>query len=146
MDVYKDDAFEDRVNYAASCIVRGTTHGRHFDTCFEMNDGDFVAAALVRRVVKNPTSQLAARIFEVLNRECALASYERLKRIPRRKLAAAAAEHREQCRKEFDEYPSRQQLADDGDDLSGGARSTCYPRPVSHTHFPALITLSVSTK
>ena len=52
MDVYKASAFEDRVNYAASCIVKGSIGGRHFDTCFEMNDGDYVVAALVQRSLK----------------------------------------------------------------------------------------------
>ena len=65
MDVYNEGAFEDRVNYAASVISKGAQvhNARHFDTCFEMNDGDVVTAALVRRTLKNPNSQLAVNLF-----------------------------------------------------------------------------------
>lgn len=90
MDLYKTSAFEDRVNYAASCIVRGHTNGRHFDTCFEMGDGAYVAAALVRRTVKNPDSMLAAKLFSVVNRDSAMQSYEATKHLTRKQLKEAA--------------------------------------------------------
>lgn len=53
MTVYEQNNFSGRVNYAAQCIMRGFTQGRCFDTCFEMNDGDAVVTALVRRSIKN---------------------------------------------------------------------------------------------
>lgn len=90
MDVYKASAFEDRVNYAASCIVRGTTNGRHFDTCFEMGDSHYVTAALVRRVLNNPDSRLAAKLFNVVNRELAMENYEATKHLTRKQLKEAA--------------------------------------------------------
>jgi hypothetical protein len=40
--VYDRDAFRQRVNYAAQCYMRGTSYSRHFQTCFEMYDGDAV--------------------------------------------------------------------------------------------------------
>lgn len=58
---YIKDNFIGRVNYAAQCITRQTgIGGRTFDTCFEMNDGDAVVTALVRRAKKN--ERLAAAI------------------------------------------------------------------------------------
>ena len=93
MDVYKASAFEDRVNYAASCISAGNgsvPQGRHFDTCFEMGDADYVAAALVRRILKNPTSKLAAHLFSVINREMALENYETTKHLTRKQLRETA--------------------------------------------------------
>jgi hypothetical protein len=50
--VYDPEAFKERVDYAAACLVRGTK-SRRFDTCFEMYDGDAVVTALVRRAWKN---------------------------------------------------------------------------------------------
>lgn len=44
----RSDDFSYRVNYAAQCIVRNT-NSRRFSSCFEMNDGDAVVVALVRR-------------------------------------------------------------------------------------------------
>ena len=52
--VYDVENFSGRVNYAAACFVRGTTDTRHFDTCFEMWDGDAVVVALTRRSWRNP--------------------------------------------------------------------------------------------
>ena len=52
-DVYNPEAFQARVKYAAQCLVRGI-HSRRHDTCFEMNDGNAVVTALVRRARKNP--------------------------------------------------------------------------------------------
>jgi hypothetical protein len=94
MDVYQADAFEDRVNYAASCISKGMSSTRHFDTCFEMWDGDYVAAALVRRTLKNPNTKLASRLFVVINREIAMKNYEDTKHLTRKQLREAAAAER----------------------------------------------------
>ena len=52
--VYDNDAYAQRVNYAAQCFMRGIRSSRHFDTCFEMNDGAAVVTALVRRAENNP--------------------------------------------------------------------------------------------
>lgn len=51
--VYQEDNFSGRVNYAAQCFMRNIGSTRHFDTCFEMYDGDVVVTALVRRCEKN---------------------------------------------------------------------------------------------
>jgi hypothetical protein len=91
MDVYKASAFEDRVNYAASCIAGCNGHvpqGRHFDTCFEMGDGDYVVAALMRRVLKNPGSKLAQYIHSVLPR--AEETYKETAALSRKELAQQA--------------------------------------------------------
>ena len=92
MNVYKPEAFEDRVNYAAAVIGRGIVpcNARVFDTCFEMFDGDYVAAALVRRTVNNPASKLAQNIFRFIDRDCALQNYEKTKHLNRVALRSEA--------------------------------------------------------
>lgn len=67
--VYDQDNFAGRVNYAATVICRNGDTTRHFDTCFEMWDGDAVAAALVRRAEKNP--KLAKNLFRYVNESSA---------------------------------------------------------------------------
>ena len=54
--VYETEAFQQRVNYAAQCLVGpySRCQTRHFDTCFEMYDGNAVVCALYRRALKNP--------------------------------------------------------------------------------------------
>ncbi len=69
MSVYDPKAFQERVNFAASVITAGRQTTRHFDTCFEMNDGDKVAAALWRRVDRNPNTKLARNIGRYIRRE-----------------------------------------------------------------------------
>lgn len=59
MSVYGLYNFQDRVNYAVSCIIRGTDSRRR-DTCFGMGDGDQVAVAVYRRLLKRP--ELAEKI------------------------------------------------------------------------------------
>lgn len=89
--VYDPEAFEVRVNYAAACIVRANgsvPQGRHFDTCFEMNDGDYVVEALVRRAEKN--QRLAAVLYKAIDKWKADTVHEQLKDIPRRQLAAVS--------------------------------------------------------
>ena len=92
MDVYNPERFEERVNYAASVISTGVVpmNGRHFDTCFEMFDGDYVAAALVRRALKNPNTKLAANIFRFINKELATQNYEKTKHLTRKQLRKQA--------------------------------------------------------
>jgi hypothetical protein len=53
-DLYDPAQFAYRVKYARQCIIRGMEDGtRHFDTCFEMNDGDDVARALLKSGLRN---------------------------------------------------------------------------------------------
>lgn len=52
--VYDEENFSGRVNFAAKYISEGRNTTRHFDTCFEMYDGDAVYVALCRRAMKNP--------------------------------------------------------------------------------------------
>ncbi len=59
MNVYDSDNFAGRVNYAVTGTLRGTD-SRHFDTCFEMFDGDAVMLGVLRRAAKNP--RLAAAL------------------------------------------------------------------------------------
>lgn len=88
MNVYAPEAFEDRVNYAASVISKGIVfmNGRHFDTCFEMGDGRYVAAALVRRTIKNPSSKLAQNLFRFIGKDRAMESYQETKSLTRKQL------------------------------------------------------------
>ena len=93
MDVYKATAFEDRVNYAASCIAASNgkvPQGRCFDTCFEMGDADYVVAALVRRALKNPASKLSQHLFHCINREMAMKNHETTKHLTRKQLRETA--------------------------------------------------------
>jgi hypothetical protein len=90
VDLYRASAFADRVNYAASCIVKGHTQGRHFDTCFEMGDGEYVTAALVRRVLSNRDSRLSAVLFQVIDERVAMRSYEATNHLSRKQLRLTA--------------------------------------------------------
>ncbi len=78
------------MNYAAFCIVKGHTQGRHFDTCFEMGDGEYVTAALVRRLLSNQHSRLAAVLFQVIDERVAMRSYEATKHLSRKHLRLTA--------------------------------------------------------
>jgi hypothetical protein len=96
--VYQLDAFEKRVNYAATCIVR-ETDSRHRDACFEMGDDDCVVAALVGRTIKNPNSKLAKKLlsdeWRLSYKGGWMAVYEKLKHIPRHQLAEEAKRQRD---------------------------------------------------
>ena len=59
MSVYNPENFSGRVDYAVTGTLRGTD-SRHFDTCFEMGDGDAVMLGVLRRAAKN--SRLAAAL------------------------------------------------------------------------------------
>jgi hypothetical protein len=93
--VYDYDAFNQRVNYATQCIIAGGTRTstRHFDTCFEMNDGDAVVVALYRRSLNNP--KLAANIWKALCQESVLRKAEAMKHISTQGLAVEARRLRE---------------------------------------------------
>lgn len=92
--VYDNDNFAGRVNYAAACLVRKVGIGsRHFDTCFEMFDGDAVVTALVRRARKNPKlKESLSRGLNVESIEACAAKYEH---ISTRKLSDLAREMRD---------------------------------------------------
>ena len=95
--VYDESNFTGRVNYAAQCLVRRVGIGsRHFDTCFEMGDGDAVVTALQRRAEKNTRLKEAImREFNSYNGGFPKSwqeAYEKLKHVPTRKLREAAAQ------------------------------------------------------
>ena len=90
--VYDPENFSGRVNYAAQVISRGGAQTSHFDTCFEMNDGDVVAAAIYRRSLKNP--RLAKNLSRYLRLESIQQANDRVKHVPTRRLATAAAQAR----------------------------------------------------
>lgn len=103
MNVYDPNAFEDRVNYAASVISKGRMpeNSRTLDTCFEMFDGEFVAAALVRRAKKNPATKFAQNIFKILAESTATRNYEETKHMTRRELRETALKHVAEMRGKF---------------------------------------------
>jgi hypothetical protein len=74
--VYDRNNFSGRVNYAATVITRRGTATRCFDTCFEMADGDAVAAALIRRAQHN--AKLARNLPDYLNMNSAQRAAEEL--------------------------------------------------------------------
>lgn len=53
-DVYDKDQIAYRVKFAVDVMRRGGSTTRTFDTCFEMGDGDEVAANIYARALKNP--------------------------------------------------------------------------------------------
>ncbi len=83
MSVYDKDAFSQRVSYAVRCILRGTD-SRHFDTCFEMDDGDAVGVAVYRQSLKKP--ELAEKIWTRINQQTIMVQVEKMRDIPDRKL------------------------------------------------------------
>ena len=68
MPSYRPDSFQQRVNYAAQCILDQDTRSREFDSCFEMHDGDVVAAALVRRAQQNAELYAAMVLWQTKGR------------------------------------------------------------------------------
>lgn len=82
------DNFAGRVNYAARVIIEGRTPTRAFCDCFENDDGDAVAAALVRRAERNP--RLAANLWRYLSKDSAAAAARDLAGKNLAKEAAAA--------------------------------------------------------
>ena len=73
---YTHNAFAYRVSFAAAVMLRGGRTTRSFDTCFEMWDGDEVAAAIWRRSLKNP--KLAAALPKYIDAAMAKDAYDRL--------------------------------------------------------------------
>ena len=71
--VYDKDARAYRVSFACARILSGGATTRAFDTCFEMGDGNQVAARVYRRALKNP--RLMAALPRYLNVGMARADY-----------------------------------------------------------------------
>ena len=90
-DVYDPDAFAYRVTFAAAVIARGGETTRRFDATGEMNDGEAVTAALVRRAKANPGGNLARNLFRYIGEEQALEHYEETKHLTVRGLTEYAA-------------------------------------------------------
>lgn len=84
--------FRGRVAYAAKVIARGGSRSRAFDNCFENDDGDQVAVAILRRSRKN--ARLAANLTGYLNVRLAEECDHRMADVPTRKLADAARQAR----------------------------------------------------
>ena len=106
--VYDPEAFSHRVNYAAQCFMRGT-HSRAFDTCFEMNDGDAVVTALVRRAQNNPRlhAAIAPQWSGVFPTEW-LETAAQHAAIPTPALPALAREMRAEGARQFEEFLAEQ--------------------------------------
>lgn len=88
----KSDDFAERVNYAVRFITEGRASSRDFDNCFENDDGDAVAAALVRRSQSN--ERLRVNLFKYINEQMAIEACDRFtgRNLPEvaRELRAAA--------------------------------------------------------
>ena len=106
--VYDSTNFKGRVNLAASYIAAGRSSTRSFDTCFEMNDGDMVVAALVRRAFADPAGKLALNLFKILVEDKAKETAARLSHVATRDLPTVAADARREAKKQFDEWLAQQ--------------------------------------
>lgn len=95
--------FAGRVNFAAFVIMQGRRTSRSFDNCFENNDGDAVAAALVRRARTN--ERLAANLFRYISKDTATAAAEALEG---QKLAMAARAMRAKAKASFEAWMAEQ--------------------------------------
>ena len=102
--VYQRVAFAYRVNFAASVIARGGNTTRNFDTCCEMNDGDAVVAALMRRAKANPGGPLAKNFSRYLNVELAEKYYQETVHMSSRELVEYAAKLRHDAQVERDAW------------------------------------------
>lgn len=75
-DVYDINQRAYRVEFACRVILAGRSTSRKFDTCFEMGDGNEVAAAIYRRALKNPT--LMEALPRYINVELAKQNYAQI--------------------------------------------------------------------
>ena len=108
--VYEPTAFWTRVTFACAVIARNGNTTRTFDTCFEMYDGDAVAAAVVRRAKARPDGPLARNLSCHLG-PTALASYEATKHLSRKQLEQYAAELRTEAKRRSDEWWAAERAA-----------------------------------
>ncbi|WP_057464029.1 hypothetical protein [Pseudovibrio sp. POLY-S9] len=96
---YRLPSFNERVDYAHQALLRGED-SRKFDNCFEMWDGAFVVAALMRRNLSD--LELRQAIKKDLS-TVGLAQWQQttasLAHIPTHKLSDKAAAHRRQVEK-----------------------------------------------
>ena len=95
--IHELDGFWNRVSYACAVIARRAGTTRQFDICFEMFDGDAVAAAVVRRAKARPDGPLARNLFPRYLGPWALASYEATKHLSRKQLENYAADLRKEA-------------------------------------------------
>jgi hypothetical protein len=72
MPTSKPASFQQRVNYAAQGILNQDTKTREFDSCFEMHDGDLIAAALVRRARQDAELFAAMLLWQTKGRSAEL--------------------------------------------------------------------------
>lgn len=101
--------FAGRVNFAAFIITQGRSTSRSFDNCFENNDGDAVAAALVRRAQKN--ERLRTNLFRYV---CEATATEAAKRLEGQKLATAARAMRAASKAKFDAWLAERDMCEHG--------------------------------
>jgi hypothetical protein len=101
--------FAGRVNFAAFIITQGRRTSRSFDNCFENNDGDAVAAALVRRARTN--ERLAANLFRYISKDTAT---EAERRLDGQKLATAARTMRAESKARFAAWLASRELDENG--------------------------------
>jgi len=94
--VYNANDFQYRVDFAANVISRMWRTTRSCDTCFEMYDGQPVAAALMRRARANPAGPLAKNLSKYIREELAYEDDETTTHLTRADLAGYAAELRAQ--------------------------------------------------
>lgn len=93
--------FRGRVAYAAQVIAHGGVNTRAFDSCFEIDDGDEVAVAILRRARKNP--KLAANFAKYLDLTLAEECDRRMVDIPTCQLPEAARQSRQRTTARRDE-------------------------------------------
>lgn len=109
--VYDPENFQGRVNLAAQYIAQGkdVSCNRTFDTCFEMNDGEVVAAALYRRAQKNP--KLAQNMPRYLGMDIVKENAEQFAHVKTRDLPAQARKVREERAATFSAWLQERQNA-----------------------------------
>ena len=95
--IHEPDGFWDRVSFACAVVAHSARTTRQFDSCFEMHDGDAVAAAMVRRAKARPDGPLARNLFPRYLGPRALASYEATKHLSRKQLENYAADLRKEA-------------------------------------------------
>lgn len=111
MTVYNDDAFEERVNFAANYISNRRPTSRRFDACFEMHDGDLVVTALIRRAQKRPNGNLATNLFRYIGKDGALKAASQFAHVERSDLKHEAAKMRHEAKIAFDKWLAEHQPA-----------------------------------
>lgn len=87
----RTDPFQNRVNYAASCIIAGRKGTRGFARCFQAGDDEYVVEALIRRAQSNPA--LGAKLYEFVDKDFASAAHRKFQGLSRSALAQAARQH-----------------------------------------------------